>query len=187
MVRTYEDRAVDADVLQRILEHGRRAPSAGFTQGYAFLVLEGAEETDRFWAVVGGEDPDWPNDGLRTAPVLIVPFASKQAYLDRYAQPDKGWVDRDESRWPAPFWYIDSAFASMLMLLSAVDEGLGALFFGLYPPTIAALRAVYGVPQDWDPIGGIALGHAAAVDPIRSSAHTRPRKPMDEVVHRARW
>ena len=187
MVRTFQDRTVDPEVVRRILAHGHRAPSAGFTQGYAFLLLEGPEETARFWDVVGGEDPEWPHEGLGTAPVVIVPFASKKAYLDRYAEPDKGWVDRDESRWPAPFWYIDAAFASMLMLLSAVDEGLSALFFGLYPPTISALRSAYGVPEQWDPIGAIALGPPPAVDPVRSSAHTRPRKSMDEVVHRGRW
>jgi nitroreductase len=186
MVRTFHDLPVDRTVLDRILANGHRAPSAGYTQGYALLVLEGAEETKRFWDVVSERDPEWPHEGLRRAPVIIVVFGSKKAYLDRYAEPDKGWTDRDESRWGAPYWHVDAAFAAMLMLLSAIDEGLGALFFGLYPPTTPAFKEEFGVPEEWKPIGAISLGHAAS-DPIQSSANTRPKKSLDEVVHRGRW
>src|SRR6266496_577618 len=141
MVRTFLDRPVDADVLRRILQKGQRAPSAGYTQGFEFLVLEGPEQTGHFWDVSSGDQPVL--EGVWNAPVLIVPLASKKAYLDRYAEEDKRWADRDESRWAMPFWYIDAAFASMLILLSAVDEGLGALFFGLYPPTIAGFKMAF--------------------------------------------
>jgi nitroreductase len=187
MWRTFEDRPVDRAVVDRILGYGQRAPSAGFTQGFAFLVLEGQEKTARFWEVTSGGDASWPGEGLRAAPVIIVPFGSKQAYLDRYAEQDKGWTDRDEARWPAPFWLIDPGFAAMLMLLGAVDEGLGALFFGLHPPTLSAFKKAFGVPEEWEPIGAIALGHRAAADPQRSSADTRSRKPLESMVHRGRW
>ncbi len=186
MVRTFQDAPVDRAVVDRILAHGHRAPSAGYTQGYAFLVLENADDTKRFWEVVSERDPEWPHQGLRRAPVLIVVLGNKKAYLDRYAEPDKGWTDRDEARWGAPYWHIDAGFAAMLMLLSAVDEGLGALFFGLYPPTTPAFKEAFGVPEEWEPIGAIALGHPAR-DPIRSSASTRPRKPLEEIVHRGGW
>jgi nitroreductase len=185
MVRTFLEDPVRSDVLKRILEQGQRAPSAGYTQGFEFLVLEGPEETARFWEATSGDQPVL--EGVRQAPVLIVPLASRTAYLDRYAEEDKAWEDRDESRWPMPFWYIDAAFASMLMLLSAVDEDLGALFFGLFPPTLQAFKSAFGIPEEWEPIGAIALGHPASVDPVRSSAHTRPRKSLDEIVHRGQW
>jgi nitroreductase len=188
MVRTYEDRPVRAEVVGRILRYGQRAPSAGYSQGFEFLVVEGEEATARFWDVVGEDgDRDWPGEGLRRARLIIVPFASKKQYLDRYAQEDKGWTDRDEGRWSAPFWTVDAAFAAMLMLLTAVDEGLGALFFGLYPPTLPAFRRAYGIPEEFEPIGALAIGHPAAADPVRSSAHTRPRRPLEEIVHRGRW
>jgi nitroreductase len=187
MWRTFENRAVDSGVVRRILEHGQRAPSAGFAQGFAFLVLEGAEETDRFWEATSGGDAAWPGEGVRMAPVLIVPLGSKKAYLDRYAEDDKGWSDRNEARWPTPYWLIDPAFGSMLMLLTAVDEGLGGLFFGLYPPTLGRFREAFGIPQEWEPIGAIAIGHRAPIDPVKSSAQTRARKPLEEIVHRGRW
>jgi len=187
MWRTYQDDPIDPEVLRRILEQGQRAPSAGYTQGFAFLVLDGPEETARFWEATAGGDPAWTGRGLRAAPVIVVPFGSKKAYLDRYAEEDKGWADRDESRWPTPYWLIDPAFASMLMLLSAVDEGLGALFFGLHPPTLPAFKEAFGVPGEWEPIGAIAIGHRAPRDPVRSSADSRLRKALDEVIHRGRW
>jgi nitroreductase len=186
MVRTFLDRPIDPEVLTRILEAGQRAPSAGFTQGFAFLVLEGDAQTSPFWeAEYGGEGRE-VETGLRRAPVIVLPLASKDAYLDRYAEPDKGWTDRDEARWPVPFWYVDAAFASMLMLLAVVDEGLGAVFFGMFPPNVARMREAFGIPEEWEPIGAIALGHRDR-DPIIGSAATRPRKALSEVVHRGRW
>jgi nitroreductase len=185
MWRTFQDRAVDPAVLDRILDAARRAPSAGFSQGFAFLLLEGKDETGRFWKAVS-HDPEWPGDGMLRAPVLLIPLAGKQVYLDRYAESDKGWTDRDEAHWPVPYWIVDSAFASMLVLLAAVDEGLGALFFGLEREMFDPFRAAFGVPEEWDPIGVIALGHKEE-DPVKSSRDSRPRKSLDEVVHRGGW
>ena len=52
MVRNYDpDRPVPPEVRERILEHAIRAPSAGFSQGWAFLVLEELADRDRFWQV----------------------------------------------------------------------------------------------------------------------------------------
>ena len=185
MVRTFESGRVDPSIVERILRHGQRAPSAGYSQGFEFLLLEGPDQTARFWEAATADEPVL--QGVRAAPIIVIPFASKDVYLDRYAEEDKKWEDRDESRWPVPYWYIDAAFASMLILLSAVNEGLGALFFGLHPPTIPRVKETFGVPDGWDPIGAIAIGHPAGEDPVRSSAHTRRRKPFEELVHRGRW
>jgi nitroreductase len=124
---------------------------------------------------------------LRGASVVIVPMASKQVYLGRYAEEDKGWTDREEARWPVPYWVVDTAFASMLILLAAVDEGLGALFFGMDRAGYRRLHEAFGVPEEWEPIGLIAIGHPAPIDPVQSSRDTRPRLPLDQVVHRGGW
>ena len=188
MVRTYREDPVDPVVLERILDRARRGPSAGFSQGVAFLVLCEPEDVRRFWDAVREDDePGWPGEGLLRAPVLVVPAAGKDVYLDRYADQDKGWDDHDEAHWPVPYWLVDTAFASMLILLAAVDEGLGALFFGLDAGGYARMRRAFGMPDDWEPIGVIAIGHPAGHDPVRSSAHTRPRRPLEHVVHRGRW
>jgi nitroreductase len=186
MVRTFDGAPVQPEVLDRILDRASRAPSAGYSQGFAFLVLDRPEDVAAFWVAAGG-GADWPGEGLRAAPVVVLPLAGKRVYLERYAEADKGWTDMDEGRWPVPYWLVDTSFASMLLLLAAVDEGLGALFFGLYREGYAAVRRVFGIPDEWEPIGVVALGHPAAVDPIRSSAHTRPRRDRAEVIHRGRW
>ena len=188
MVRSYTDDPVDPATVERILSHALRAPSAGFSQGWAFLLLDDPLSVTTFWQVTtsAGEVQDSWLAGMSRAPVVIVPLAHKGAYLSRYAEPDKGWTDRDESRWPVPYWLIDTGMAALLMLLTAVDEGLGACFFGIPPDRTAAFREAYGVPQDHEPIGAITIGHPAP-DPVRGSAASRQRRGLDEVVHRGRW
>jgi nitroreductase len=188
MVRDYDpDRPVPPAVRERVLEHAIRAPSAGFSQGWAFLVLESQEERDRFWAATtDGGAPDRWLTGMQRAPLLIVPLSHKAAYLDRYAEPDKGWTDRDERRWPVPYWDIDTGMAALLMLLTAVDEGLGACFFGIPPGRVAGFRASFGVPGAYTPIGCVAVGYAGDAD-RRSPSLRRGRRGVAEVVHRGRW
>jgi nitroreductase len=74
----------------------------------------------------------------------------------------------------------------MLMLLAAVDEGLGAVFFGLFDQE-PAVRTRFGIPDDAQPIGTLALGYPAADDRPSGSATTRSRKPLADVIHRGRW
>ena len=84
---------------------------------------------------------------MMRAPVVVVPCSSKAAYLGRYAEPDKGWTDRDEARWPVPFWHMDAAMASLLILQTAVDAGLGGCFFGIPPAKVAAVRAEFAIAR----------------------------------------
>src|SRR5882757_1895180 len=162
MVRAYDpSRPVPRSVIDELLELAVHAPSAGFSQGWRFLVLESDADREAYWAATTtpGELPDSWLAGMRTAPALIVAFSDKQAYLDRYAEADKGWTDRDEARWPMPYWHIDTGMASLLILLGAVDEGLGACFFGITPDRMAAYRAEFGVPDAYTPIGAITIGY----------------------------
>jgi nitroreductase len=191
MVRDYDpDRPVPGEVRERLLEHALHAPSAGFSQGWAFLVLESAEDRARFWrATTSAEDEARMADWLvrmRRAPLLVVPLSHKAAYLERYAQPDKGWADRAEERWPVPYWDIDTGMAALLMLLTAVDEGLGACFFGIQPPQIPTFREAFGVPAEYTPIGCVSVGYPGGDDP-RSPSLRRGHRPVEEVVHRGRW
>jgi nitroreductase len=182
MVRDFDpDRPVPDEIVERILHNATRGPSAGFSQGQAFLVLTG-DDLAKFWALR-------PMDNkVSTAPLLIVPMSCKRVYLDRYAQPDKGWTDRDETRWPVPFWHIDTGMAALLILQTVVDEGLGALYFGIQPDDVPVFRETYGVPDDHEPIGAIAIGYSAEEPGTRvGSARTRGRRPVEDVVHYGRW
>ena len=186
MVRNFADRPIDGAVLERIIANAQRAPSAGFSQGWAFLVLEGKAATERYWSTTMSperrKDFGWP--GLFTAPVLIACLSHKQAYLDRYAEADKGWADRDEKRWPVPYWDIDTGMAALLILQSAVDAGLGALFFGIFDQ--AKFRTSFGVPDAYTAIGTVAIGHPARTD-RPSPSLVRGHRPAASVVHRGRW
>jgi len=179
MVRTFSSEPVSPATLDRILGNALRGPSAGFSQGQSFLVLTG-DDLPKFWAVAAGAvDPS-----AQTAPLVIVPMSCKRVYLDRYAQPDKGWTDRDESRWPVPFWHIDTGMAALLILLTAVDEGLGAVYFGIMPPAVPKFRAAFGVPDDNEPIGAIAIGHDA--EPAARDLRARRRR-LGDMVHIGHW
>lgn len=184
MVRRFTGEPVSEAVLGRILRNAVRGPSAGFSQGQEFLVLREAGLA-RFWEV-GAE---WARESVTTAPLVIVPFASKDTYLDRYARPDKGLTDRDETRWPVPFWYVDTGMAVLLILQTVVDEGLGALYFGFTSEGLKRFREEFGVPDAYDPIGAVAIGYEAdhyAGTP-NSSARRIPRRSLDDMVHYERW
>jgi len=190
MVRNYSAEAIEPEVVQRILDNATHAPSAGFSQGWAFLALEENADRERFWRSttpdgLDGQIADTWLTGMQRAPLIIVPLSSKQAYLDRYAEPDKGWTDRDESRWPVPYWHIDVGMATLLMLLTVTDEGLGACFFGIPPDRLSAFRAEFGVPETYEPIGAITIGHRRKDAP--SPSLKRGRRTADEVVHRGSW
>jgi nitroreductase len=191
MVRSYSPEPVDSAVVERVLANALHAPSAGFTQGWAFLLLDSPEDVARFWEACtppeAADEPDSWLRGMRTAPVVIVPLSNKAAYVGRYAESDKGWTDRSEARWPVPYWHMDAAMASLLMLLTAVDEGLGACFFGIPGSRTEVFRETFGVPEDHMPIGAITLGHRTDDLGPRGSAARRGRKPVEEVVHRGRW
>jgi nitroreductase len=188
MVRNYDpDRPVPADTVQRLLGYAVHAPSAGFSQGWEFLLLDTRADVERFWTATTPED-DLPTgwlDGMTRAPVVVVALSHRDAYLDRYAQPDKGWTDRDEARWPVPYWHIDTGMASLLVLLGAVDEGLGACFFGITPDRIPQFRAEFGVPEAYTPIGAMTIGYRA-VDK-RSPSLKRGRRESPSVTHRGNW
>ena len=174
MVRTFTGEPVPQESLDRILGNAVRGPSAGFSQGQSFLVLTERTTCEKFWAVAG----EAIADSAQTAPLVIVPMSCKRVYLERYAQPDKGWTDRDEARWPVPFWHIDTGMAALLILQTVVDEGLGAVYFGIVPEAVAPFRAAFGVPDDQEPIGAIAIGYDA--EPAKRDLRSRRRYPADD-------
>ena len=189
MIRKYADRPVDPAVVDRALRNAQRAPSAGFSQGWAFLVLDEPDDVRRYWEVTSDDldDPDEWLTGMMKAPVIVIPCSSKKAYLSRYALEDKGWTDEDEARWPVPFWHMDAAMASLLILQTVTDEGLGALFFGIPPDRDAAVRGAFGIPADHDPVGAITIGHRAEDERPSGSPTTRARRDFAELVHHGRW
>lgn len=197
MTRAYAPDPVDPAVLERALDHATRAPSAGFSQGWAFVVLDTPETVRGFWeAQADTSAPDRWLAGMMSAPVVVVPCSRRDAYLERYAEADKrraGLHERDESRWAMPYWHLDTAMAALLLLQSITDAGLGACFFGLVPARVDAVKEVLGLVDTADaeaphPVGAITIGHPATPGSgARGSASRRRRTPWLEVAHRGRW
>ncbi len=191
MIRRYADRPVDPGAVQRALRNATRAPSAGFSQGWAFVLLDQPDDIRRYWEATTTPEqrarPDSWLRGMLSAPVVVIPCSSKAAYLDRYAEGDKGWTDKDEARWPMPFWHMDTAMASLLILQTVVDEGLGALFFGIPPDRVGDVRREFAIPDSHDPIGAITIGHLTDDAGAPGSPSRRRRTPLDELVHRGGW
>jgi nitroreductase len=189
-VRAYDQRPVSPEALDRVLASVLHAPTAGFTQGNEFLVLDDPAVVAEFWTIT--EDPNepiTPEEHSVLPPVLILPLSNRAAYLARYSQPDKAGYGLDQAeRWPVPYWDIDAGMASMLILLAAVDEGLGAWFFGIFAGEKEML-ARFGVPEEFKPIGVIGLGYPAPSDPnaLRGSARRIRRRPIEALVHRNGW
>jgi nitroreductase len=188
MVRDFSDEPVARPLVEQLMVNATRIPSAGYSQGFAFVVLTDEGQRRLFWETTSG--PEWRGESesvaLTRAPVVIVPLANKQAYLDRYALPDKVHTPLSrEEFWPAPYWDIDTGFGVMLILLTAVDLGLGAVFFGIFQGAQALMDAL-GVPEGYAPIGAVAVGHPTAGERSTPELPTG-RRPHDEVVRWERW
>jgi nitroreductase len=177
MVRDFDVRPIQADVVERILGNSLRGPSAGFAQGLDLLVLQGADQTARFWRSTKADDSPGRWSGITSAPLVVVLFPDEEAYRRRFGAPDKS------SPLDVPWWLVDTAFAAMIMLQSAVDAGLGAIFFRVNDP--AGVRNEFGVPDERVPIGAVAIGHAR--DDRPSSSVARGRRRAEDMVHRGGW
>lgn len=186
MVRAFQKKSVDAELLNRIVEIASWAPSAGKAQGWHLLVLQN-EDTNRFWNVTLPKEKRasfrWQH--LLDAPVIALAFADPNAYLERYSEPDKASTKLGSSTesWPTPYWTVDASFATMQLLLAAHDVGLGALFFGVFSGE-QKLRSDFGVPEQMQLIGAVALGWPIPEKATEKGASARrPRRKPSEIIH----
>ncbi|GAB3922662.1 hypothetical protein GCM10011575_43480 [Microlunatus endophyticus] len=203
MVRAYDpDRPLPGGLLDRLVDVALRAPTAGFTQGVSFLILEDAADRERFWSATTSDPttsdpttaaakPDSWLRGMRTAPGLILVLASADAYLDRYALADKGWTDRSTEPWTAPYWYVDAGMAGMAILYATVDADpdgrLGACFFGVPADRVDRTKQAFAVPGGQDIVGVVSVGYRAEGERQSGSPRTRRRRSRESLVHHGQW
>jgi nitroreductase len=188
MVRRFDRRPVPRETIDRIIDIGRRAPSAGFSQGLELLVLDTPQTVADFWQITRDPDEGWDPDDVAAGPtVLVLPLPDAARYTQRYSEPDKADFGMgDETNWPVRFWDIDAAMAAMLMLLAAVDEGLGGWFFGITSGERELLDR-FGVPARLRPIGILGFGYRADDERATGSWTTRERRPLADQIHRNGW
>jgi nitroreductase len=188
MVRRFEPRPVPRDVLLRVLEVARHAPSAGFSQGFDFVVLDEPGQVRWFIDMTNHPQFPWePGEMDEPPPCFVLAISNTPAYLERYSRPDKERFGLQTAEaWPVPYWDVDTGMAVMLVLLAAVEEGLGAWLFGIFWGEQEMLREL-GVPEGCRPIGVIGLGSPAATDDFDPSRFARRRRSLDSMVHFGRW
>lgn len=186
MVRAFRKHQIEPQLLERIVDLASRAPSAGKTQGWHFLVLRN-DQAARFWDITLPHEKRqsfrWRY--LLDAPIIGLVFANPDAYLDRYSEPDKANANLgdDVSSWPTPYWTVDASFATMQLLLAAHDVGLGALFFGVFNGE-TELRREFKVPEQMQLIGAVALGLPMPEKTTdRGASANRQRRQPKEIIH----
>lgn len=185
MVRNYRPDPVPSAVLDRIVDAGLRAPSAGNSQGLGFVIvtepdirLAIASLADEERYVALGFDP-W----ISRAPAHIVITISEWVYTERYQEPDKLGPDGEEIDWPVPYWWVDGGAAMMGVLLAAVNEGLAAGFLGVH--SLPDLAALLDIPENHTPLGVVTVGYP--LPDRRSGSLDREKRPRTAVVHHERW
>jgi len=186
-VRSYTGERVPRETLERIARAARRGPNAGYSQGLRLLVVDDRDTIDALAAL---QDDERSQAWFRNAAAHILVLTREQDYHDRYTQPDKLAVTGGvEVVWPVPFWHVDAGAALMLVLLAALEEGLGAGVYGVPVEEDAHWRELLRLPADLTIVTGVTVGHTAE-DPDwdrATSVFSQRRRAHDEVVRWNRW
>jgi len=184
MVRNFTDAPVPDEDVCRILELALHAPSAGFSQGWSYVVVRDEnrrKEVGRFQDEKSYADRF--GHFISKAPVVIVACISEQVYHRRYREPDKIKREGTEMDWPTPYWFFDIGAATMIILLAALDLGYAAAFTGTFDPE--GMKKYLGIPDEYHPVGAISIGKPAK--DVKSPSLKRGRKLLDHVVHFEKW
>jgi nitroreductase len=189
MVRHYRPEPIPHEVVARVVETVRRAPSAGYSQGQRLLVLTEPDARAASARILApARDGEQLEPWFDSAPVHVLVCTREDDYHDRYRKPDK-LQEGDEIEWPVPYWFVDAGAALMLLLLAAIDEGLAAGVSGVPVDVADELRSEFGIPDDVSVVSVVTIG-LAAPDPGWSavtSRRTQPRRPSGELVRWERW
>ena len=159
-VRRYTDESIDDADLDRILEAGRRSPSASNRQNWDFVVVTDRQQLTELGTVWQGAR-HVPGSAATIVLVLADPETERYRLIDQY----------------------DLGQATMAMMLTATDLGIGSGHSAVGDQDAA--RRIIGLPNDRHAAYMLALGYPAD-HPLRPIKEP-DRRPFDEVVHRNRW
>lgn len=163
MIRKYDQtREVPDKIINKLIDNASRAPSAGHTQVQEFVVIKDPSIKRKLRLASVNQEQ------VEEAPVLIVVCSNTSRSVGRYGERGKEFYS-----------IIDGAFASMLILLTATNEGLGASFVGAFNDE--KVSEILGLPEHVRPIGIIAIGYSDE-KPARLE-----RIQKDRLIHYERW
>ncbi len=163
MIRKYDQtREVPENIINKLIDNASRAPSAGHTQVQEFIIVKDPSTKRKLRLASVNQEQ------VEEAPMLIVVCSNTSRSVGRYGERGREFYS-----------IIDGAFASMLILLTATNEGLGASFVGAFNDE--KVSEILGLPEHVRPIGIIALGYPGE-KPARLE-----RIQRDRLVHYERW
>ncbi len=188
MTRAFAAEPLEPDLVTRLLDTSRRAPSAGNCQAAGFVLLDTPDLVARYWdtTLPSGRREGFRWQRLLDAPVLVIVTTEPNRYPRRYREPDKSATGRGSlDRWPVPYWWVDAGAVAQNLLLLAVEEGLGACLFGPFDHE-PALKAEFGLDTELRLVATIALGHRFDTESEEEAGRSagRPRRPLDELISR---
>lgn len=187
MTRSFSSRSVDSHIIDECVNLGARAPSAGKSQGWHLVLLNGSD-TSRYWDISLPSDKrsTFSFPGLLKAPHVAIVLADPHAYLSRYSEDDKKSTGLGNSleSWVAPYWTIDASFATMTFLLALEDNGLGSLFFAHSHED--EIRDEFSIPSHVVVLGVIAFGYAEN-DIRKGRSSAREQRTHKSIVHQSNW
>ncbi|HOX08746.1 MAG TPA: nitroreductase family protein [Planctomycetota bacterium] len=157
-VRAYRDTPVPDEVLARVLEAARLAPSARNRQEWRFIAVR--DEATRRALAEAAKGQTW----VAEAPVCLAFCATEDQYVMSCGQ-KAGTVD------------VSAALA--YVTLAAAAEGLGTCWLGAFYED--RVKAILGAPAGARVVGMTPLGYPAENPP------PRPRKPAGDVISFERW
>jgi nitroreductase len=171
--RAFADRTVEPEKLRSLLEAARWAPSSFNEQPWAFII--GTKDQPEEYARVLGCLVPGNQNWAKAAPVLFLTVAHQ--FFDLNQKPNRH-----------AFHDIGLAVANLTM--QATAEGLVVhQMAGILPDKA---RAEFGIPEDWDPLTGIALGYLGDVNSLpeelrKRELAPRTRKPLKSFVFTGKW
>jgi nitroreductase len=161
MIREYDlDKQIPDEIIRKLIKNAHRAPSAGHTQVQEFIIVKDISIKKKLRKAAVNQEY------VEKAPVLIVVCSNTSRSIGRYG-----------SRGREFYSIIDGAFASMLILLTAVNEGIGACFVGAFQDN--KVSEILQLPKDIRPIGIICIGYY----PSSEKPEKLERINIDALVH----
>ena len=144
MIREYDlkRQQIPDQIIVKLIKNAHRAPSAGHTQVQEFIIVKDDSTKKKLRKAALNQEY------VEQAPLLIVVCSNTSRSVGRYGIRGREFYS-----------IVDGAFASMLILLSAVDEGISACFVGAFEDN--KVSEILELPKDVRPIGIICIGYPA--------------------------